>query len=84
MEALLWNCLNILPQVWFISDIMMPDMDGLELCQIIKNNSQNLPLAILLFWAPKARKNKKSEGYEAGADAYIPKTIPCGILAFCV
>ena len=55
-----------------ISDIMMPDMSGLEVCNIIKNNPNfcHIPFVIL---SARGAMEQKTEGYEAGADAYIPK-----------
>ena len=55
-----------------ISDIMMPVMDGLELCKKVKNdlNYSHLPFILLT-----ARTNSESEieGLKCGADAYIAK-----------
>ncbi len=55
-----------------ISDIMMPKMDGIELCNIIKNNyiTNHIPFIILTV---KASIDHRMEGLEVGADAYIPK-----------
>ncbi len=55
-----------------ICDIMMPDMDGLELCQIVKTTPKTCHLPFILLSA-RGTIEQKSEGYEAGADAYIPK-----------
>ncbi len=55
-----------------ISDVMMPGMDGFELCRIIKNNLELSHIPIILL---TSRNNLTSEmsGLEAGADAYIAK-----------
>ncbi|RFS26995.1 response regulator [Chitinophaga silvatica] len=55
-----------------ISDIMMPDMNGLELCNKIKNapGSCHIPFIIL---SARGTIDQQTEGYEAGADAYLPK-----------
>lgn len=55
-----------------ISDIMMPDMNGLELCDRVKNapSSCHIPFIIL---SARGTMDQQTEGYEAGADAYIPK-----------
>ena len=55
-----------------ISDIMMPDMDGLELCNIIKNTTETCHIPFVLLSARTAIEHK-TEGYGCGADAYIPK-----------
>ncbi|WP_298737487.1 hybrid sensor histidine kinase/response regulator transcription factor [uncultured Chitinophaga sp.] len=55
-----------------ISDIMMPEMDGLELCHHVKTNIDYSHIPFILL---TARGNSESElkGIEAGADAYIMK-----------
>jgi len=55
-----------------ISDIMMPVMDGLELCKKIKTNLDYSHIPIILLTA-KNSLHSKIEGLEMGADAYIEK-----------
>jgi ligand-binding sensor domain-containing protein/signal transduction histidine kinase/DNA-binding response OmpR family regulator len=55
-----------------ISDIMMPVMDGLELCKRIKTNLDYSHIPIILLTA-KNSLHAKIEGLEMGADAYIEK-----------
>jgi signal transduction histidine kinase/DNA-binding response OmpR family regulator/ligand-binding sensor domain-containing protein len=55
-----------------ISDIMMPDMSGLEVCNIIKNTPETCHIPFIILSA-RGTIEQKNEGYEAGADAYIPK-----------
>nr|WP_082855959.1 two-component regulator propeller domain-containing protein [Mucilaginibacter sp. L294] len=55
-----------------ISDIMMPDMNGLELCNLIKNTSETCHIPFLLLSA-RTTIQHMTEGYSCGADAYIPK-----------
>jgi DNA-binding response OmpR family regulator len=55
-----------------ISDIMMPVMDGLELCKRIKTNLEYSHIPIILLTA-KNSLHAKIEGLEVGADAYIEK-----------
>jgi ligand-binding sensor domain-containing protein/signal transduction histidine kinase/DNA-binding response OmpR family regulator len=55
-----------------ISDIMMPVMDGLELCRKIKTNLEYSHIPIILLTA-KNTLHSKIEGLEVGADAYIEK-----------
>jgi DNA-binding response OmpR family regulator len=62
---------RIIPSL-IISDIMMPDMDGLEVCSIVKNTPATCHIPFILLSARGSMDNK-TEGYEAGADAYIPK-----------
>lgn len=55
-----------------ISDIMMPLMDGFELCKIIKTNFEYSHIPVILLTA-KNTLQSKIEGLEMGADAYIEK-----------
>lgn len=55
-----------------ISDIMMPEMDGLELCRNIKSNIEFSHIPVVLLTA-KNDLDSKIEGLKMGADAYIEK-----------
>lgn len=55
-----------------ISDVLMPDMDGLALCRIIKQNIQTSHIPVILLTA-KSEIENRIEGLEVGADSYIPK-----------
>lgn len=55
-----------------ISDIMMPEMDGLELCQRLKEDLDYCHIPVILLTA-KTTFESKIEGLELGADAYIEK-----------
>lgn len=62
---------RIVPDL-IISDVMMPDMDGLEVCNIVKNTPATCHIPVIILSA-RGTDEQKLEGYEAGADAYIPK-----------
>ena len=66
------------PQL-IISDIMMPEMDGLELCTRIKENILTSHIPVLLLTARTTVENW-IEGLESGADDYIPKPFNLSIL----
>lgn len=55
-----------------ISDVMMPEMDGFELCRHVKSDVELSHIPIILLTA-KNTLQSKIEGLELGADAYIEK-----------
>ena len=55
-----------------ISDLMMPRMDGLEMCSRLKQNEQTLQIPVILLTA-RATIEDRIEGLRVGADSYIPK-----------
>lgn len=55
-----------------ISDVMMPVMDGFELCRLIKSDVELSHLPVILLTA-KNTLQAKIEGLELGADVYIEK-----------
>jgi DNA-binding response OmpR family regulator len=55
-----------------ISDIMMPGIDGFELCRLIKTDLEHSHIPVILLTA-KNTIQSKVQGLELGADAYIEK-----------
>ncbi|MGN6493635.1 MAG: response regulator transcription factor [Agriterribacter sp.] len=55
-----------------VSDVMMDEMDGFELCRQIKSNFRHSHIPVILLTA-KNTLQSKVEGLELGADAYIEK-----------
>jgi ligand-binding sensor domain-containing protein/signal transduction histidine kinase/DNA-binding response OmpR family regulator len=55
-----------------ISDITMPVMDGIELCDRIKSNIESSHIPVILLTALSAVQSR-IQGLESGADAYISK-----------
>lgn len=55
-----------------ISDVMMPEMDGIELCEKIKSDFEFSHVPVILLTA-KNTLQAKIEGLNTGADAYIEK-----------
>nr|WP_233188718.1 response regulator [Tenacibaculum sp. SG-28] len=62
-----------------ISDIMMPEMDGHELCHALKNDITTSHIPILLLTA-KGDKKVKITSFNKGADDYITKPFDSGVL----
>jgi two-component system alkaline phosphatase synthesis response regulator PhoP len=57
-----------------LMDIMMPKMDGIEACQVIRKDL-NLQQPIIAFLTSRAEDYAQIAGFEAGADDYITKPI---------
>lgn len=65
-----------------ISDVMMPVMDGFELCKTIKSNVDYSHIPVILLTA-KTNIQSKIEGMELGADFYIEKPFSVKYLKAC-
>ncbi len=66
-----------------ISDIVMPEMDGLQLCDYLKSELDYSHIPIILLTA-KTTLQSKIEGLRSGADAYIEKPFSVEYLKVCV
>lgn len=62
-----------------ITDYVMPEMNGIELCRVIRNDITLNHLPIVMLTA-KTQAEYHLEGYDAGADAYITKPVEMVLL----
>ena len=66
------------PQL-IIMDVMMPEMDGIEACEQIRNNPE-LKNTIITFLTARGEDYSQVAGFDAGADDYITKPIKPKVL----
>jgi signal transduction histidine kinase/AraC-like DNA-binding protein/ligand-binding sensor domain-containing protein len=62
-----------------VSDIMMPLMNGMELCGLLKRDARTKHIPIILLTARTADEHQQ-EGYLSGADAYVTKPFNMSLL----
>lgn len=62
---------HVLPDV-IILDIMMPHLSGLQICRILRSEPK-LARVPIIFLTAKAEPHDRIEGFESGADDYLPK-----------
>lgn len=62
-----------------ILDVMMPEMDGIEACEIIRKNP-DLKDTIITFLTARGEDYSQVAGFDAGADDYITKPIKPKVL----
>lgn len=70
-EALLNECNSSIPDL-FILDIMLPGIDGLEVCRQLRQNTRTKNIPVIMLTA-KSEELDKVLGLELGADDYITK-----------
>ena len=62
-----------------ITDVMMPVMDGIELCEMIKNDLRTSHIPIMMITA-KGMEVDKIKGIDSGADVYLQKPFNMNVL----
>ena len=67
-----WNLLQVDAFDLLVSDVDMPEMNGIELVEHVRGNSRlsHTPIILLSY---KGREEDRRRGLEAGADAYVTK-----------
>jgi len=62
-----------------ILDVMMPKMDGLKVCDILKDSKENRHIPIIMLTA-KGEVHDMKTGLKRGADAYLTKPFKPDVL----
>ncbi|MBD5359044.1 MAG: substrate-binding domain-containing protein [Bacteroides sp.] len=62
-----------------ISDVMMPGMDGLECCRVLKEETSTSHIPVLLLTACSLDE-QRAQGYDSGADGYLSKPFSAQVL----
>ncbi|HKB10027.1 MAG TPA: response regulator transcription factor [Vicinamibacterales bacterium] len=60
------------PPDLLVLDLMLPHVDGLEVCRVIRGNEATASLPIIMLTA-RAEESERIVGLELGADDYLPK-----------
>ena len=60
------------PPALVILDLMLPEIDGLEICRIVRGNDKTASIPIIMLTA-RAEESDKIVGLEVGADDYLAK-----------
>jgi len=77
-NAGLKNAIHFMPDL-IISDVMLPEINGLQLCQKLKSDIETSHIPVILLTA-RASDENAMEGYEHGADIYMAKPFNIDIL----
>jgi signal transduction histidine kinase/ligand-binding sensor domain-containing protein/DNA-binding response OmpR family regulator len=72
------KAMELIPDL-IVSDVMMPDMNGVEMCRNLKKDPLTCHIPIVLLTALSKEENQLT-GFEAGADDYISKPFNTSIL----
>lgn len=71
------EALKIIPELepdLILLDIMMPEVDGMEVCRLLREKEETRDMPVIFITA-RSTKEGKIAGFKAGADDYITKPI---------
>ena len=67
-----FEALRMLPRERYVTDINMPDINGLELVSFVKRNDQYSSVPVVIV-STEGSERDRDKGLELGADAYLVK-----------
>ena len=65
---------KIPPPDFILLDVVMPEMDGYEVCQQLKNNSDTMNIPVV-FITGNVSDEEQQKGLDLGAEAYLGKPV---------
>ncbi len=77
-QSALESVANFKPDLVLL-DIMIPEIDGFEVCKRIKNNPATKDIPVIMLTAKKSREDM-SRGEQVGADWYITKPFKSAVV----
>ena len=63
-----------------VLDAKLPDMNGFEVCRLLKQDRLTGPIPVIMYSSFFASEEAAQEAAKAGADAYLPRTPDAGEL----
>ena len=67
-----WQCVQEQQPALVVSDVMMPELDGFDLCRRVREDEHLATTPVVLLTA-RAEEEARLEGWQTGADAYLAK-----------
>lgn len=67
-----WSQIKLLDYDLLILDVMLPELNGLDLCQRLRSHGYTMPI---VFLTAQSTSNDKITGLDAGADDYVVKPV---------
>lgn len=67
-----WTTIRTRPPDLIVLDLMLPQLDGLEICRLVRSHEPTASVPIIMLTA-RGEESERIVGLEMGADDYVPK-----------